>query len=278
MSDHPARDTTGHPANEHPKVTPGSTSGSIGGEQGGSGSRSSESDRHSYEGGRSGVDRSGTAEDAADKVRETGRSLRDEATEQAESGKDQLADRLSQTAERVQRSADSVRGEEQWLADLMDRGSRELDSFAGQLKNRDFAGLISSVENFARRQPAAFMGTSVAIGFALGRVARVAAGQASSGQSSSPARRFDESARQPSQPGFTPAGADASSSRGVHTVSGVDQGLTDRPSHLDTERRDADWITRTQPRRSMSRPPRQPRPRRWAHEHAGIALDLRCHS
>ena len=184
MSDDPALNAGGRTVTDHPKVTPAPSLGTPQDDSRGGRSVAGDDTRPA---GESHERSSGLSEGG---LRETGRSLRDEATAHAESGKDDLADRLSRTAEHVHRSADSVRGDETWLADLMDRGSRELDSFAGQLKNRDFAGLIRTAEDFARRQPAAFMGTSVAVGFALGRLARATASHASTTSSGAMSHRL----------------------------------------------------------------------------------------
>lgn len=123
----------------------------------------------------------GAVRDAAGEVRAAGAALRDEAsglggtikqglTAQAERRKNVVADRLAAVAERVQRTADELGDNEPWLGDLVARGARELEDVAGELRDRDLAGLLSSVEVFARRQPALFMGASVALGFAMTRV------------------------------------------------------------------------------------------------------------
>jgi hypothetical protein len=40
-----------------------------------------------------------------------------------------------------------------------------LEHFSGTLRSRDLNGLVHDVESFARRQPVAFLGTAVAVGF-----------------------------------------------------------------------------------------------------------------
>ena len=51
----------------------------------------------------------------------------------------------------------------------MGRGADELGGIADEIRRNDVAGLLGSVEVFARRQPALFMGAAVALGFALTR-------------------------------------------------------------------------------------------------------------
>ena len=123
----------------------------------------------------------GAVRDVAGEARAAGAALRDEAsglgstlkqglTAQAERRKNVVADRLAAVAERAQRTADDLGDKEPWLGDLVARGARELEDVAGELRDRDLAGLLSSVEVFARRQPALFMGASVALGFAMTRL------------------------------------------------------------------------------------------------------------
>jgi hypothetical protein len=128
----------------------------------------------------------GAADDVAREAQEVGRTVRDEAASlagaakhelktQAESGKDQIADRLSSVADRLHRSADDLRGDEAWLADMLDEGVRQLGGLADGLKRRDLGSLVGSIETFARRQPALFAGASVALGFAAARLAKASA-------------------------------------------------------------------------------------------------------
>jgi hypothetical protein len=125
----------------------------------------------------------GAARDVMGEARATGSTLKQEAkgltgslkeglSAQARAQKDNVADRIGSIAERVHQTADDLRDREGWLAGLMDRGAQELDGIADDIRHSDMSSLLDSVEVFARRQPALFMGASVALGFALSRVAR----------------------------------------------------------------------------------------------------------
>jgi hypothetical protein len=125
----------------------------------------------------------GAAREVADEARAAGASLRQEVsglggtlkqglTQQVEQQKAGVADRIAALAERAERSADDLRDQEAWLAGLLGRGARELHGVADEIRNNDVAGLLGSVEVFARRQPALFTGAAVALGFALTRVVR----------------------------------------------------------------------------------------------------------
>ena len=122
----------------------------------------------------------GAARDVAEEARAAGSSLRDQAaglghtlkqglTHQVERQKNGIADRLSAVAKRTQETAADLRENEAWLGALLGRGADELESVAEEIRRNDVPGILGSVEVFARRQPALFMGASVALGFAMTR-------------------------------------------------------------------------------------------------------------
>ena len=161
----------------------------------------------------------GAVSDVAGEARAAGAALRDEAsglgstikqglTAQAERRKNVVADRLAAVAERAQRTADDLGDSEPWLGDLVARGARELEDVADELRDRDLAGLLSSVEVFARRQPALFMGASVALGFAMTRVVTARPVAARPGHPSEPASAYGAPAAGPAY-GATTAGRPA---------------------------------------------------------------------
>lgn len=125
----------------------------------------------------------GAASDVASEASAAGRTIRNEAaglagavrqgiSQQAERQKNEFADRISAVADRVHETAEGLRDREAWLADIVDRGAREIEHFADDMKQRDIAGFAGLIESFARRQPALFLGATVALGFALTRVVR----------------------------------------------------------------------------------------------------------
>lgn len=125
----------------------------------------------------------GAARDVAGEARRAGEAIKQEATglagtvkqqlaSQAQAQKAQVAERISTVAQHFQHTAEELRGREAWLAELLDRGSRQLDGFAQGLRERDLRSMVGEVENLAHRHPALFMGTAVALGFALSRMVR----------------------------------------------------------------------------------------------------------
>ncbi|MFO1070729.1 MAG: hypothetical protein U1E14_19590 [Geminicoccaceae bacterium] len=98
-------------------------------------------------------------------------TVTEQASDRVEQGKEEVADRLAGVAERVQKTAADLKGDEAWLADLLDRGAGQIAALADSLKERDMRSLLGSVERFARAQPGLFAGAAVAVGFAAARVA-----------------------------------------------------------------------------------------------------------
>lgn len=132
------------------------------------------------------------AGDVAEEARRTGGTLRDEAlgvvdtvrqgiAAKAEEQKGAVAERIGAIAGRVHSTADELRDREGWLADIIDRGARELDGLADAVNRRDLAGLGDAIQDYARRQPALFVGATVAAGFALARLARASLDQQGAG-------------------------------------------------------------------------------------------------
>jgi hypothetical protein len=128
----------------------------------------------------------GAAGDLGTEAKKVGETLGNEVSDLAQAArtrleaeaatqKDILADRLKGVAERVHQSAESFRKDESWLADWVDEGARRLHGASEDLRNREVSSILDWFNHLSRRQPAMVMGVSVAAGFALTRLARVAA-------------------------------------------------------------------------------------------------------
>ncbi len=102
------------------------------------------------------------------------------AASAAQAQKEGLAGRLDDMAQAVHRSGEQLEGHQDWIAGLVERGADELSTLANTLRTNDLRSLMSNLEDLARRQPALFVGASLAAGFALARVGRVVASGASS--------------------------------------------------------------------------------------------------
>jgi len=90
-------------------------------------------------------------------------------------GKEKIADGLEDAAKAIHKSGEQLEGQQDWIASLVERGADELSALASTLRNNDLKGLMGSLEDLARRQPAVFVGASMAAGFAMVRLGKVAA-------------------------------------------------------------------------------------------------------
>ena len=159
------------------------------------------------------------------------RTAADEAAASARSGTDELKRRAQGVVDDAKERAQAVAGEQKNLAaerltgfaDALRHASSDLDEqgqsvvsgfvrqaadglehFSGAMRRNDVDDLVGSIEDFARRQPAVFIGSAVLAGFGIARFMK-----------SSSERRRERGAACPSAPA-TSAGA-AGTARGPGT-------------------------------------------------------------
>jgi hypothetical protein len=116
----------------------------------------------------------GVAYEARSHMASAAGTLRDQAAATAESQKANLSGTLEDIAKAVHRSGAQLEGQQDWLAHLVERGAAELNMLADTLRKNDLQSLLNELGSFARRQPALFVGASMAAGMALARIGRVA--------------------------------------------------------------------------------------------------------
>ena len=119
------------------------------------------------------------AHDAQDRAASLASEVKDRVSSGAETQKGQLADRLEDIAQAVHRSGEQLVGHQDWIAGLVERGADELGALARTLRTNDLQGIMGNLGRMARQEPALFAGASLAAGFALARVGRVAVAGAS---------------------------------------------------------------------------------------------------
>jgi hypothetical protein len=101
--------------------------------------------------------------------------VKDQAVSATETAKDGIADRLDDVAKAIHSSSQQLEeGQQDWIAHIIERGSKELGSLASTLRTNDLHGLLGKLDDLARRQPAVFVGAAMAAGFAAVRLGRVA--------------------------------------------------------------------------------------------------------
>ncbi len=137
------------------------------------------------------------AQDAKARAGSVASAIGEKASSLAESQKSGLADKLEDVAKAVHRSGEQLEGHQDFVAHLVERGAAELSTLATTLRSNDLQSLLGDLGSLARRQPALFVGASMAAGFALTRVGHLAA--------SAPARPSTPAASQPA-PAVMPAG------------------------------------------------------------------------
>jgi hypothetical protein len=96
-------------------------------------------------------------------TKETARSLLGEQQRAAAGGLGEFATALRKAARDMDGAGNST------VRRLAESAADGLEHFSGTLRARDLNGLLHDVESFARRQPVAFVGAAVAVGFLAAR-------------------------------------------------------------------------------------------------------------
>lgn len=97
-------------------------------------------------------------------------SVKQKATSQLNAQKYRATDELDQIAQTVRDSTARLRTEHHDIvAQVVERAADQLERFAGHLRDRDIGELLAEVEQFGRRQPALFIGSTFAAGLLAAR-------------------------------------------------------------------------------------------------------------
>lgn len=115
-----------------------------------------------------------SSKEALNKVNEQVRSSVDQVKQQGEAhfekGKEVTADELGGVAKALHSTADELDSQNHGqIADYVDLAAQRLDHVSNAIRSQDLNGVIAQVENFARQQPAVFLGAAVAAGIFAGR-------------------------------------------------------------------------------------------------------------
>lgn len=107
-----------------------------------------------------------------------------------DSVKDDVQSALHSAAQKTQEAADYLRKHDNsdlshYVAEL----AQGVDSFAKNIKNKNFNELVQDVESLARRNPGLFIAGSIAVGLAISRFAKASASRHHSGNHYSPRQR-----------------------------------------------------------------------------------------
>lgn len=126
----------------------------------------------------SGADVKETAQEMAQQTQEkTGQvaeqakaQVMEQATNQVTSQKDRAVTSLGSVAGALRQAGQHLRDNEQApVAQYADKAADRVEQFAQQLGSKDVQELVRDVENYARRQPAFFLGGAFALGLLAAR-------------------------------------------------------------------------------------------------------------
>jgi len=141
-----------------------------------------------------------------DKSRGLVGSAKEKATSQLNAQKARATHQLDNIAQSVRRSTRKLRDENhEAVAAVLERGVNELERFTSTLRERDIDDFLADLEQFGRRQPVLFLGTSLVAGVLLARFAKASDGGSAGrlpGRSSRPGGLGDNPFSRPGE-GFT---------------------------------------------------------------------------
>lgn len=96
------------------------------------------------------------------------------AADTANRGKDSVVSSVQTAASSLRRAADDAQNENAMIGKALRSFADGLDKASTSLGGGDLNRTLRSVNDFARREPAIFLGASFALGFALARVGKTA--------------------------------------------------------------------------------------------------------
>jgi hypothetical protein len=120
-------------------------------------------------GGAAGHDGGGATGRLKSQADELMRAAQQRAKDIASEQKDAAAAQLGCMARGLRDAAQSMRGESEFAGRYAGKAAEGLERVAQDLEGASFDDLVERTENYARRNPAAFLGGAVAVGFLFAR-------------------------------------------------------------------------------------------------------------
>jgi hypothetical protein len=108
---------------------------------------------------------------AVEQAKSTAESAKQRAQSMADEGRNKIAGRMEGVARALKRTASAMQQDENErdLSNVTDQLGTQVEKVSDWLKEHDTRDMIWRVENFARRQPAVFLGGAFVIGLAAAR-------------------------------------------------------------------------------------------------------------
>lgn len=126
------------------------------------------------------VSSGGTASNVRDTVREKASTIahgaKEQAREQFDSRKGKAIGELDGLANALRRAGGELESSNGMSGRLLSTVADRIESFGRSIDGRDLDDIVHEVEGFARRNPAAFLGGAVAIGFLASRFLKSSSG------------------------------------------------------------------------------------------------------
>jgi hypothetical protein len=113
-------------------------------------------------------------------------AIKDKAMATAEGVQAKAADQARTAAHTLRDTANGLDGDLPWMKTALNKTADGFDHLTSALNRGDVGQCLNAVTEFARRQPALFLGLSVAAGFALARVGKTAIEEVQDSQMRSP--------------------------------------------------------------------------------------------
>lgn len=119
-----------------------------------------------------------TPADSARRIKDSASTLIDRgkeaAAETVEKGAERAKSSADSAANALRRAADDVEGDNRWIGSALRKSAEGIERATASLEGGDLSRSLDDLNGFARRNPAIFLGVSLALGFALARVGKTA--------------------------------------------------------------------------------------------------------
>lgn len=119
-----------------------------------------------------------SATDAANRIKQAASgamsTAKSVASDAVHKGAEQVERTTQGAAQALRRAADDCVAENAWIGTALRKSADGIERASGAISGGDLNRILDDVNGFARRQPALFLGVSLALGFAAARVGKTA--------------------------------------------------------------------------------------------------------
>jgi uncharacterized phage infection (PIP) family protein YhgE len=139
----------------------------------------------------------GLANEAKDQVKQVAGQARDHVQELVGQQKDQAANKLGSLAGALREAANKLNEGEQSgdFGRYADQAAQQVDKLSTYLRDNDVRGFVRDTENFARRRPDLFLGTTFLAGLMLARFLKSSGTNVDSGNAGYDGRDWQQTLR-----------------------------------------------------------------------------------